>query len=157
MLMNHEREVLYIACEMERRGIMTYRRAQSMVTDETVVVLLKQLEKEESRHLAFFSELLGDSPDENLGEKRLLLSAYAQKILLPGGVMELMRNDAHQSWEKLIDYAIKGEQDAIEAYAHFAAEVKDERAGAMFLKVRNEEIIHLNELNKLKAKLSSVH
>lgn len=153
---DRELDVLYIACEMERRAIMTYRRAQALVTEARLLDLLKRLESDETRHLKYFSGLLGDAPDEDLGEKRVLLSAFAQKAVQSGGVMELAREKALESWENLIQYAIGDEEGAVQAYEGFSRDASDPRVKDMFLLVRDEEKAHVNDLKALQIEWSQV-
>lgn len=153
MLTKHEYDVLYIACEMERRGIMTYRRAQTLVDDKKVRSLLQCFESDETEHLKRFSEMLENVPNEDTGEKHILMSAYAQKALLNGGVMEMVREEAFNSWKSLIAYAINDEANAVKTYEEFSNEANDSLVKAMFLMVRDEEKTHLDHLTALKEKM----
>lgn len=146
MLTRNEHEVLFVACEMERRGIMTYRRAQMVIQDPAVIALLQNLESDEMAHLKAFSALLEDAPEEDLGERRVFLSALAKETLLKGGVMGLAREDALASPKDLIAYAIKDEEAAIDTYLGFARDAKAEPVKNAFLLIADEEKRHLAAL-----------
>ncbi len=154
MLTQNEKDALNIACEMERRGIMIYRRAQMLAKDENVIALLKRLEGDEFTHLGQFSAMAeGISPEEDLGEKRVLLAAYAQKALLKGGVMELVRDEALQSAKKLIAHAIGDELAAVETYREYSAQSEDPKVKAAFLLISREEEKHLASLEEISSQM----
>jgi len=149
MLTQTETEALNIAMEMERRGIMIYRRAQLLTEDKQVLDLLKRLEADELTHLGEFSAMLdGAEITEDMGERRVVLTAYAQKAFLRGGVMALLREDALKSVDKLLAHAIKEEQEAVDIYRGYSAAAEAESVRHAFWNISIEEEKHLGELIK---------
>jgi Uncharacterized conserved protein len=147
MLTRDETEALNIACEMERQGIMVYRRAQALTEDEAVLALLKRLEADEMAHLGQFSAMLDETKlTEDLGERRVLLAAYAKKAFLQGGVMELVREEALQSANQLLKHAIKDETEAIAVYRAYSETASGEAVKKAFLSISREEETHLAAL-----------
>lgn len=150
MLTQTATEALNIAMEMERRGIMIYRRAQMLTEDKQVLDLLKRLEADELIHLGKFSAMLdGAELSEDMGEKRVVLTAYAQKALLKGGVMELLREDALKSVDKLLAHAIKDEQEAVDIYRGYSTQAEAEPVKNVFWSISLEEEKHLGDLIKM--------
>lgn len=140
-------EGLYIALEMERRGIHLYRRARNIAGEKRLAALLAALEAEEQQHHATFLSMLAA-----LGEARLpdeecaLIAAKAADFFFPGGLMQIEMEGALASPEALIGEAMRQERDAIAFYARLAGHL-DEAGRETVQGIIREEEGHLRSLH----------
>lgn len=137
------REALIVAVEMEKRAVSFYERADMVFEDGAIKGTLRQLKKEELAHQQRFEALIEDEPGKD--EVSLLLSAEADGLLFPGGLLEAARKGAFENRESLIRYAMEQEQQAMAGYRGFA-DLCEGEARATFLAIAREEKQHLDTL-----------
>lgn len=145
------REALIVAVELEKRAVSFYERADMVFEDGAIKGTLRQLKAEELAHQERFEALLEDEPGKD--EQSLQLSAEADGLLFPGGLLEASRKGAFESRESLIRYALEQEQQAMDGYRGFA-ELCQGEARATFLAIAREEKQHMETLQ---AMLSGSH
>jgi len=140
-------DALYIASEMEKRAVKLYERAISVWPNAEMAQAIRSMLSDEKQHLAHFTAMLGDHlPDS---ADALLLSAYAGGILFEGGLHAAARVGAFDSPQALLRYAAEQEQIAVDCYSRFAEKCPNaSEAQQAFLKIAQEEALHLNALNK---------
>lgn len=142
MVIATQGQALMVAMEMERRSIRIYERALLLTEGETRAEAAAIL-REEKRHLARFQEMWDRTQPS--AEDTVLLQALAAEVLLPGGVMELKREEALNSARELAAYAAECEAGAVKRYAELAKVCAGEAREA-FLSIVREEAGHLAEL-----------
>ena len=141
-------EAFFVAQEMEKRAIRLYERALMVFEDASVRREIGEILTDEREHLCRFqsmSEKTCPSADE-----RALLSARAGDMLFSGGLVEAQRRGALSSPKNLLIYAAGEEQNAVDKYSAFAAQMTDKgraEAAAAFSAIAREEKTHLSELN----------
>ncbi|MDR0397026.1 MAG: hypothetical protein LBH66_06960 [Oscillospiraceae bacterium] len=133
-----------VAREIERRGIALYKRASRVASAEELRALLLRLMDEETTHLNYFESLADTRArlDETSGS---LASALAAEAYLPGGLMQMAGEGAFESADKLLDAAIKAENDSIEFYGKLAGSAPDD-VRARIEEILDQERAHLSEL-----------
>lgn len=139
-------EAFFVAAEMERRAIRFYERAEMLFSEGEVSGRIKSILQDERKHLARFIAFGAQTPFD--AENGALLSAESASLIFAGGMTEAVRNGAFASEKALLTYAIRQEQNAINAYERFAAsfDALDEQKQA-FIQIANEEKRHLQDLN----------
>jgi len=141
------RDALYIASEMEKRAVKLYERAVMLWPDNAMSQAIKSMLAEEKQHLKHFTALLGDSLPPQADA--LLLSAYAGGILFEGGLHAAARSGAFDSPQALLRYAAGQEEIAVNCYTRFASQCEaSQEAKAAFLRIAQEESLHLAALNR---------
>lgn len=147
MLVNRQKEALFIACEMEKRAVLLYDRAQEIIADENLKPTIAELLRQEREHLKTFSCMFADCDDEQpLDENALLLSAEAAQIIFPGGLMQFSGAGAFSSPEELLRFAATAEEKAVSTYTAFAEACHSSDAAKKFLAIAREERSHLDAL-----------
>ncbi len=138
-----EQEVLYIACEMERRAIRVYERGLMLCHDPALKAMLSRLHGDETMHLAKFAKMGNASIEATDQEQQILLKSYAAQILFPGGLMQAQREGALSSMEALLAFARDSEATAVCCYEEFAQNCEREDVRDAFLAIAREEQAHL--------------
>lgn len=149
MLIKSGQEALYVAIEMERGAIQTYKRALQMTdTGDPALRPLRQqlaiIQNDEHQHLDQFQSLY-QGLDAAM-EKRLMLSAVAASVLFEGGLMGAVRQGMLKDKESLLAFAVQAEKKAVETYRAFAETCGDFDAAAALNTIANEEEKHLHTL-----------
>ena len=141
------RDALYIASEMEKRAVKLYERAVMLWPNDAMAQAIENMLADERQHLKHFTALLGDSlPPQT---DALLLSAYASGILFEGGLHAAARSGAFDSPRALLCYAAEQDAIAVDCYTRFAQQCENaDDAKAAFLKIAQEESLHLAALNR---------
>lgn len=150
MLIKSGQEALYVAIEMERGAIQTYKRALLMLSetdDPAVKPLLQQLKiilNDEHQHLDQFQMLYRGL--DTAVEQQLVLSAVASSVLFEGGLMAAVRQGMLKDRASLLEFATNAEKKAIETYRTFAQTCGDPSAEAVLNTIADEEEKHLHVL-----------
>ena len=139
-------EALYIACQMERRAIQMYERAQLLFADGPCGREIEGILQDEREHLRRFEHMGGQAEGF---VTRQLLAARASRTLFSGGLMEAHRKGAFHSPESLYAYAAGEEEEAIRCYHAFAEKFTGDIAAA-FLAIAREEEGHYARLCALR-------
>ena len=140
-------DALYIASEMEKRAVKLYERTVMLWPDNAMAQAIENMLADEKQHLKHFTALLGESLPPQADA--LLLSAYAGGILFEGGLHAAARSGAFDSPKALLRYAAEQEALAVDCYTRFAQQCgTSEDAKSAFLKIAQEESLHLAALNR---------
>ncbi len=131
-------EALFMACQMERRAIQMYERAQLLFSDGPCSREIGKILQDEREHLSRFEQMGGRA--EGFAARQLL-SARASRTLFSGGLMEAHRKGAFNSPENLYGYAAQQEAEAIQCYGEFAQKFTGDVAEA-FAAIATEEEGH---------------
>ena len=139
---------LWIALEMERRGLSLYNRAQRIVLDPSLLRILYELEQDEKKHYRDFSKMADaydfDAMTKEEGE---LLLAQASTFFFPGGLMQAAMGGALSSALALLNEAIAAERDSITFYTRLL-ELSDDAARSVLQTIIDEERKHLDTLTE---------
>ncbi len=150
MLIQSGQEALYVAIEMERGAIHTYKRALLMLSetdDPALKPLLQQLKiilNDEHQHLDQFQTLYRGL--DTAMEQQLMLSAVASSVLFEGGLMGAVRQGMLKDRESLLRFAMQAEKKAVETYRAFAETCGDPDSAAILNTIADEEEKHLHIL-----------
>jgi len=139
---------LWIALEMERRGLNLYNRAQKIVVDPSLLRVLYELEQDEKKHYRDFSKM-AEAFDFNMmtKEEGELLLAQASTFFFPGGLMQAAMGGALTSALALLNEAITAEKDSIAFYTRLL-ELSDGPAKPILQAIIDEEEEHLETLTE---------
>jgi len=145
---------LWIALEMERRGLSLYNRAQRVVSDPSLLRVLYELERDEKKHYQQFSKMAAsyDFSSMTKDEGELLL-AQAATFFFPGGLMQAAMGGALESALSLLNEAITAEQDSIAFYTRLM-EHSGEESRPVLQSIIEDEQEHLMELTERKKVLA---
>lgn len=145
----HTVDGLRVALEMERRGKNLYVRAQQYTQDPELIMLLKTLAADETKHYAQFSAMLEIYGVPELdGEDNELATAKAADFFFPGGLMQAAMNGALESSEAMLEDAMQAERDSIAFYGQLLTHVMDEEKQEIILRIIREEMSHLRTLTE---------
>ena len=139
---------LWIALEMERRGLSLYNRAQRVVSDPTLLRVLYELEQDEKKHYQQFSKMAVPFDFASMTkEEGELLLGQAATFFFPGGLMQAAMGGALESALSLLNEAITAEKDSIAFYTRLM-EHSGEASRPILQTIINEEQGHLEELTE---------
>ncbi len=150
MLIQNEREALFLACAMERGAVQLYKRTLMLMErlgrkEERLYCCLERMLSEETEHLRQFTELY-DGLDAS-DERRIELAAVAEGLLFEGGLMEASREGLLADSERMLALARKAEAASAQKYREFAALARSEGARKALMMIAAQEEKHLAELN----------
>lgn len=146
-MVRKQAEGLRIAMEMECRGQNLYMRARQFTDDPELTFLLKELEEEEKLHYALFSGMLAALGEEILSpEENALAAAKAANFFFPGGLMQVVMDGALSSPVKILEEAIRTEQDSIAFYTQLLAHLTEAEDKETVYGIVREEEGHLHTL-----------
>ena len=139
---------LWIALEMEKRGLSLYNRAQRIVSDPSLLRMLYELEQDEKRHYQQFSKMAaGFDFNVMTKDEGELLLAQASTFFFPGGLMQAAMGGALSSALSLLNEAITAEKDSIAFYTRLL-EHSEETSKAVLQTIFDEEQGHLDTLTE---------
>ena len=139
-------EALYLACEMEKRAVDMYERAQILFIGTSLAPMIEELIADERRHLDTFGKMWEEGAALS-AERKLLLAAHAGEMLFSGGLMQAKREGAFDDPLALLRYAYDWETDATRRYEAYAAlYAADEGVSTVFRTIAGEERVHQTEL-----------
>lgn len=145
MIVKNQGEALLVAMDMEKRAIRTYERALLFAEAPQVRQGIEEILRDERQHLKRFTQMWNQTIPS--GEQMVLLQAMASDVLFPGGVTEMVREEALSSLLGLYRYAMESEDGAVKTYTEFATKCTGE-AKAAFLDIVQEESGHLESLRE---------
>ena len=137
-------DILYIACEMEKRAISLYRRAELLISDEAVLEQIRAIRADEQNHFALFS---GKRASLLPPLRAALLSSIAAARFHPGALSGMARGHAFSSVQALLLFAMGEERRAIDAYGHMHKSARDASVRELLKQVISEEEQHLAALD----------
>lgn len=150
-------ELINIAINIERRGIVFYDIMSKSTQDATARDTFQYLTDMERQHIQIFQDMLGEAdeyqPSETYGgEHAAYLQALADSAVFTDDAITSEMATGADSDIKAIELAIGAEKDSILFYY----EMRDliaARAATMVNKIIAEEKSHLRQLSELKEKL----
>lgn len=143
---NRKAQGIWIALEMERRGMSLYGRAQKIVEDPSLLQILCELEQEEKKHYKLFWEMTEPYDFNSITcEEGELLLAQASTFFFPGGLMQAAMQGALDSPLSLLGEAIEAERSSIAFYTQLQA-LSEETTRSILQVIINEEQDHLKTL-----------
>lgn len=151
MRFTNETEAATVACEMEKRAIRLYERARSLLTDARFQAVFDRLLADERAHLEAFERLRGGAPA--LDEGGLVIAALSGDMLMPGGLAQMEQDGSFESPEKLVQFALTEEREAVKRYLAFA-ECSVGAARAMFEDIAAQERGHCADLGALHSEVA---
>lgn len=114
-------EILKMAVELEKRGIAFYQKLQREASKEAKEAF-SLLAKEEEKHLAFFSDLLGVVGEEKNFVENEEVATYLGVIVEHGVLGKVLADHApiSSSFQDALEFGIEVEKESILFYQGFS-------------------------------------
>ena len=155
------REILAIACQLERDGAEFYRRAAEAVPDPETATLLRELAQMEDDHLATFQDLERELPGEGAGELAFDTDVALRylRAVSGGHVVDFSPDLAPRlaectGPEDVLQLAIEVEKDSVVLYAGIQSMASDHPGWHAAQAILFEEMDHIASLSE---RLESLH
>ena len=149
------KEVLNIAINMEEAGYLFYSLAMKKSKSEQMRKIMGDLARMEHEHKHFFAQTLEKMSEEVIESDYLSddVSLYLSSVLSNPYLStkeEIEGFIEHNSLEKILDYAVGTERDAVAFYSELFGVLISQEGKNTLQKIIDEEKSHIVQIEKLK-------